>query len=126
MPGLCGRCGAPGTPSGRAASCPACQAPAASGAAVVAAAAWLPAHGAPGTGRALGDVLLGYRKANGLNQQQLADMLGYDRTYISMIESGRRRVTDCGTLAYVAATLAIPPHLLGITDPGNASYKAML
>jgi len=93
---------------------------------VVAAAAWLPAHGVPGTGRALGDVLLGYRKANGLNQQQLAGMLGYDRTYISMIESGRRRVTDRGTLAYIAATLAVPPHLLGITDPGNASYKAML
>jgi len=60
-------------------------------AAVAAAAAWLPARGAPGTGRAPGDVLQGHRKANGLNQQQLADMLGYDRTYISMIESGRRR-----------------------------------
>jgi transcriptional regulator with XRE-family HTH domain len=93
---------------------------------VVAAAAWLPARGSPGTGCALGDVLLGYRKANGLYQQQLADMLGYDRTYISMIESGRRKIADRGTLAYIAATLAIPPHLLGITDPGNASYKAML
>lgn len=126
VPGLCDRCGAPGTPSGLAASCPACQVPAAPGAAVAAAAAWLPARGAPGTGRAPGDVLLGYRKANGLNQQQLADMLGYDRTYISMIESGRRRVSDRGTLARIAAVLAVPPHLLGIADPDNASYKAML
>jgi transcriptional regulator with XRE-family HTH domain len=77
--------------------------------AVIGAAAWLPAHLAADTGRALGDVLLGYRKASGLNQQQLADMLGYDRTYISMIESGRRKVTDRGTLAYISATLAIPP-----------------
>ena len=126
VPGLCDRCGAPGTPSGLAASCPACQVPAAPGAAVAAAAAWLPARGAPGTGRAPGDVLLGYRKANGLNQQQLADMLGYDRTYISVIESGRRRVSDRGTLARIAAVLAVPPHMLGIADPDNASYKAML
>ncbi|HTU71974.1 MAG TPA: helix-turn-helix transcriptional regulator [Trebonia sp.] len=93
---------------------------------MIAAAAWLPAHLTPGTGRGLRDVLLGYRRANGLSQQQLADMLGYDRTYISMIESGRRKITDRGTLAYISATLAIPPHLLGITDPDNASYKAML
>jgi transcriptional regulator with XRE-family HTH domain len=91
---------------------------------VIAAAHWLPAEAGPGRG--LGDVLLGYRKANGLYQQDVADMLGYDRTYISMIESGRRKITDCGTLARIAATLAIPPHLLGITDPDNASYKAML
>jgi len=71
-------------------------------------------------------VLRSYRKANGLFQQDVADMLGYDRTYISMIESGRRNATDRGTLAYIARTLAIPPHLLGITDPDNASYKAML
>jgi transcriptional regulator with XRE-family HTH domain len=121
VPGPCDRCGAPRAPSGRPASCPACQAPGTA----VAAAAWLPAY-AQGAGRALGDILLGYRKANGLHQQQLADMLGYDRTYISMIESGRRTVTDRGTLARIAAALAIPPHLLGVTDPGNASYKAML
>lgn len=53
-------------------------------------------------------------------------MLGVDRTYISMIESGRRKVTDRGALAYIARTLALPPHLLGITDPDNATCKAML
>ncbi len=125
MASLCDHCGAPGSPSGRAASCPACQPPAAP-TALVAAATWLPAQGDPGPGRRLGDVLRSYRKANGLFQQDVADMVGYDRTYISMIESGRRNVTDRGTLAYIARTLAIPPHLLGITDPENASYKAML
>jgi 8-oxo-dGTP pyrophosphatase MutT (NUDIX family)/transcriptional regulator with XRE-family HTH domain len=124
MPGLCDRCGAPGTPSGRAASCPACRPTPAAPSGAVATAAWLAAEAAPGRG--LGDVLLGYRRVNGLYQQDVADMLGYDRTYISMIESGRRKVTDRGTLAHIAATLAIPPHLLGITDPDNASYRAML
>ncbi|MGH3192547.1 MAG: helix-turn-helix domain-containing protein, partial [Streptosporangiaceae bacterium] len=85
MGGRCGRCGALGSPSGRAASCPACQLPAPIGAA-----AWLPA--ARGTGGDLGAILRGYRRASALTQQQLAGLLGYDRTSISMIESGRRSV----------------------------------
>jgi transcriptional regulator with XRE-family HTH domain len=63
---------------------------------------------------------------HGVTQQQVADLLGYDRTYISMIERGRRHVTDRGTLAHIARTLAIPPHMLGIVGPDDASYKAML
>jgi transcriptional regulator with XRE-family HTH domain len=61
-----------------------------------------------------------------LTQQQLADMLGYDRTHISMIESGRRHVTGRGTLAHIADTLAIPPYVLGITGPDDADFAAML
>ena len=53
-------------------------------------------------------------------------MLGYDRTYISMIESGRRNLTDRGTLAHIARTLAIPPQVLGIADPDDADFAAML
>ena len=70
--------------------------------------------------------VLGYRRVCALTQQQLADMLGYDRTYISMIESGRRTLTDRGTLAHIARTLAIPPHVLGIADPDDADFAAML
>ena len=82
-----------------------------------------------GAGRAGGDlgaILRGYRRACALTQQQLADTLGYDRTYISMIESGRRHLTDRGTLAHIARTLAIPPHLLGIAGPDDADFAAML
>ncbi|HTU74048.1 MAG TPA: helix-turn-helix domain-containing protein [Trebonia sp.] len=68
----------------------------------------------------------GYRRAGALTQQQLADMLGYDRTYISLIESGRRRVTDRGALAHIASTLAIPPRVLGVTGPDDADFAAML
>jgi transcriptional regulator with XRE-family HTH domain len=58
----------------------------------------------------VGAILRGYRHASGLTQQHLADLLGFDRTYISMIERGRRRATDRGTLTHIARTLAIPPH----------------
>jgi len=54
------------------------------------------------------------------------DLLGYDRTYISMIECGRRTVTDRGTLTRIAQALAIPPHMLGIVGPDDADFAAML
>ena len=129
MGGRCGRCGAPGSPSGRAASCAACRLPAPlaiPGGGPVGAAAWLPAAVRAGLVGDLGAVLRGYRQACALTQQQLADMLGYDRTYISMIESGRRSITDRGTLSHIAGTLAIPPHVLGVADLDDADFAAML
>jgi transcriptional regulator with XRE-family HTH domain len=93
---------------------------------LVSAASWFPAAGGRGTVRDLGELLRSYRHAAGVTQQQVADLLGYDRTYISMIERGRRNVNDRGTLAHIARTLAIPPHMLGIAGPDDASYKTML
>jgi transcriptional regulator with XRE-family HTH domain len=61
-----------------------------------------------------------------MTQQHLADQLGFDRTYISMIECGRRGVTDRGTLAHIASTLAVPPHVLGIAGHDDADFAAML
>src|SRR2546427_3961235 len=119
MAGRCERCGSPGSPSGAPASCAACQLPAhplAPGA-LVAAASWLPRAGRADREGNLGAILRGYRHAGGLTQQHLADLLGFDRTYISMIERGRRSVTDRGTLTHIARTLAIPPHVLGIAGP---------
>lgn len=94
--------------------------------ALVAAASWFPAAEGHESGRDLGELLRGYRHVAGVTQQHVADMLGYDRTYISMIERGRRNVSDRGTLAHIARTLGIPPHVLGIAGPDDASYKAML
>jgi transcriptional regulator with XRE-family HTH domain len=71
-------------------------------------------------------ILRSYRHDSGLTQQALAEILGYDRTYISMIECGRRRVTDHKALAHIARTLAISPHVLGIADPDNPDFSAML
>src|SRR5260370_25756623 len=121
MSGRCGQCGAPGSPSGRAARCAACQGPAPlaiPGAGPAGAAAWLPAAERAGAGGDLGAILRGYPQASSLTQQQLADILGYDRTYISMIESGRRNLTDLGTPAHIARPLPIPPHMLRVADPG--------
>ena len=61
-----------------------------------------------------------------MTQQQLADLLGYDRTYISMIECGRRAVADRGTLTRLARKLGIPPHALGVADPADTDYTSML
>jgi transcriptional regulator with XRE-family HTH domain len=74
----------------------------------------------------LGAILRAHRHASGLTQQQLADSLGFDRTYISMIECGRRSITDRGTLTRIACRLAIPPHVLGIASPDDADFAAML
>ena len=43
-----------------------------------------------------------------------------------MIECGRRSITDRGTLTHIARTLVIPPRMLGIADPGDADFAAML
>jgi hypothetical protein len=43
-----------------------------------------------------------------------------------MIESGRRRITDRGSLRRISGTLAIPPHVLGITGSDDADFAAML
>jgi len=92
----------------------------------VAAASWLAAARRTEPFGDLGAILRAYRHVNGLTQQQLADLLGFDRTYISMIECGRRSVTDRGTLTHIARTLAIPPHILGIADQNDADFAAML
>lgn len=82
---------------------------------LIAAASWLPRAEPDGLKGNVGAILLSYRRAGQLTQQQLADLLGFDRTYISMIERGRRSITDRGTLRHISRTLAIPPHVLGIT-----------
>ena len=129
MTGYCQLCESPGSPSGSAASCAACRLSGrltATAAAPTTAAVWLSAAGGVEAGRDLGAILRSYRHASALNHQQLADLLGFDRTYISMIECGRRRITDRGTLTHIARTLAIPPHVLGIADSDDADFTAML
>jgi len=129
MSGECRRCGSPGSPSGDPAACGVCQAPLTrlSAAGVpVAAASWMASLRGSEPFGDLGAILRAYRYASRLTQQQLADLLGFDRTYISMIECGRRSITDRGTLTYIARRLAIPPHVLGIASPDDADFAAML
>nr|MDQ2876154.1 helix-turn-helix domain-containing protein [Actinomycetota bacterium] len=76
--------------------------------------------------RDLGAILRAFRAAHGLSQEQLAARLGYDKTYISMIETGRRAVHDVASRRQIARALPIPAHLLGVTDPLDADFTTMI
>ena len=131
----CQRCGAPLRGLGGAAGvCPACQVTAggpgpAPAEEQLAPAAWAwsdPAAARALRTRQLGPILRAYRTAAGLTQEQLAARLGYDKTYVSMIETGRRAVHDVPARRHIARSLAIPPHLLGVTDPRDSEHVAMV
>ncbi|MGB3441190.1 MAG: helix-turn-helix domain-containing protein [Actinophytocola sp.] len=76
--------------------------------------------------RDLATILRTYRRLNRFNQQQLADLLGYDKTYVSMIETGRRSINDVGTRRHIARTLGLPTHVLGVTHGDDADFAAMV
>ena len=76
--------------------------------------------------RDLAEILRTYRRLNRLSQERLALILGYDKTYISMIETRRRLINDVGTLRHIAHTLGIPVHALGVTEPDDATFMAMM
>jgi transcriptional regulator with XRE-family HTH domain len=64
----------------------------------------------------LGEVLREYRAAHHLTQAALADLLGVDQTYVSMIERGRRTIRDIGFLLRVSRVLEIAPADLGLSN----------
>ncbi|WP_412542607.1 helix-turn-helix transcriptional regulator [Longispora sp. K20-0274] len=76
--------------------------------------------------RNLAVILRAYRAATGQSQRALAESLGYDPTYVSMIETGRRDITDVSALRRIARHLGLPPHALGVTDAEAADFAAML
>lgn len=76
--------------------------------------------------RDLGTILRVYRRINRLSQERLAVLLGFDKTYISMIETGRRAISDVTTRRQIARTLGLPTHVLGVTEPDDADFAAML
>jgi transcriptional regulator with XRE-family HTH domain len=55
-----------------------------------------------------------YREARHMTQQQLADLVKLDASYISLIETGKRSMRDTVQLRQVAAALEIPPEELGL------------
>ncbi|MGW4200381.1 hypothetical protein [Streptomyces sp. NPDC004726] len=67
-----------------------------------------------------------YRSVHRLNQTQLGSLLGYDKTYISAVETGKRSLDDVGSRRRVCEQLRLPPHVLGITDPADTDHRAML
>ncbi|MGW6455496.1 hypothetical protein ACWF94_06130 [Streptomyces sp. NPDC055078] len=74
----------------------------------------------------LGGILRFYRSVHRLNQTQLGSLLGYDKTYISAVEIGKRGLDDVGSRRRVCEQLRLPPHVLGVTDPADTDHRAML
>jgi transcriptional regulator with XRE-family HTH domain len=60
---------------------------------------------------ALGKAIFASRKAQGLTQQALAEACGFDTTYISMLENGKRNPPFL-TLCSIARGLKQPLHQL--------------
>lgn len=76
--------------------------------------------------RDLATILRVYRRLNRISQERLAALLGYDKTYVSMIETRRRIISDVSTRRHIARTLGLPTHVLGVTDTNDADFAAML
>jgi transcriptional regulator with XRE-family HTH domain len=85
-----------------------------------------PAAAAALASRDLGTILRAYRAANRLSQYALAEILGYDNSYIARIETGQRTPRDVTGLQYIARVLGLPYHLLGVSDPGHGDFAALL
>lgn len=74
----------------------------------------------------LAHILRFYRRVHGLNQTELGELLGYDKTYISALELGKRSLDDVGSRRRVCECLRLPPHFLGVTDTADTDHRAML
>jgi transcriptional regulator with XRE-family HTH domain len=110
----CLGCGAPLSRFNRDAMCAACSD---SGRASRSSDSWLRAGNsatpAPVRG-SVGTLLRDYRAAHGLTQAELADRLGFDQSYISKVESGRRELRDLDALRRIASVLEVSPGDLGL------------
>ncbi|MGW0770670.1 helix-turn-helix domain-containing protein [Streptomyces sp. NPDC002676] len=76
--------------------------------------------------RDLASILRYYRHVHGTSQLEAGEILGYDKTYISALELGRRHLSDVRSLRHVAERLALPPHVLGVTDSADTDHRAMI
>jgi transcriptional regulator with XRE-family HTH domain len=65
---------------------------------------------------ALAERLREHRKKQGLSQEELADLVGLDRTYISLLETGKRDNPTLDTLADLAQVLQISASDLLMQD----------
>lgn len=62
-----------------------------------------------GIEQAFGIVIKKYRVEKSLSQEEMAFQSGLDRTYISLLERGKRKPT-INTIFSIAEVLQLPPH----------------
>lgn len=128
----CERCGTTLGRYVRSAVCPACRAATTSLSPRpprLAPAVWMwsdPAAAAALGSRDLASILRAYRAASGLSQEALAALLGYDKSYVAMIETRKRTPGDVAGRRHIARALGLPFHLLGVTDPDDADFAALV
>ncbi|PDP89084.1 XRE family transcriptional regulator [Glycomyces fuscus] len=76
--------------------------------------------------RQLAVILRCYRKLTGLSQVAMGELLGYDPSYVSLLERCQRTINDRQGLSHISRVLGIPPHVLGITSEEDADFLAAL
>ncbi|RSD10267.1 helix-turn-helix domain-containing protein [Amycolatopsis eburnea] len=128
----CERCGTALGRYVRGAVCPACRAATTSLSLRpprLAPAVWMwsdPAAAAALGSRDLASILRAYRAASGLSQEALAALLGYDKSYVALIETRKRTPGDVAGRRHIARALGLPFHLFGVTDPDDADFAALV
>ena len=72
--------------------------------------------------RVFGTNVRKYRTAKGISQEQLADLCGLHRTYISAVECFRRSIA-LENIQRIANALEIETYLLFIDNPEDDKYQ---
>jgi transcriptional regulator with XRE-family HTH domain len=76
--------------------------------------------------RELAVILRCYRKFAGLSQTTMGELLGYDPSYVSLLERRQRTINDRQGLPHINRVLGVPPHVLGITNDEDVDFLAAL
>ena len=72
----------------------------------------------PPDGSEVGSLLKAYRAENDhLSQYELAELLHWDQSYVSLVERGKREIKDVDELRRISAVLGIPEQELGLLPP---------
>jgi DNA-binding XRE family transcriptional regulator len=64
----------------------------------------------------VGPLLKAWRTEHHATQSELARLLDFDASYVSLIETGKRALRDIEHLARVSVRLGFPPELLGLAS----------
>ncbi|GHP00607.1 hypothetical protein KSF_106540 [Reticulibacter mediterranei] len=71
----------------------------------------------------VGQTLKRFRVLHHLTQRDLADILGFDQSYISKLENGQN-VRDIVTLKHILHCLCLPAEWLGLAEQGSSSGQS--
>ena len=71
----------------------------------------------------LGKILQDERKAKKISQEKLAKLTGLDRTFISLIENGKRNPTFTTILKICSALEIEPSELFSIYEKKDPEYQ---